>query len=254
MNQSLFWREETDLPPGSGYALFGTEHFLTLFFAALFICFCAAVFRRMNEKGRTLFLRITAVSLAGLDLLKILVLTGDGRMGIGHLPLHLCSMAVYLYPVIAFSRNRRVRGVLGEISACTLLPAGVSALLFPDWTMYPVISFMNLDGFVWHTLQVLLPLLLLLSGEIRPDIRHYWWNVAFLSALALPVWIFDSISGCNYWFLLRPVPGTPLETLFNAAGTVGYLPVLLITVSAVILAAYGIYGGLSWTDFHINSR
>ncbi len=238
---NLFWLEETDLPPGSGYDLFGPWHLLSLAAAVSFIAFFSFIYRREQKSQQDIILKAVSVLLVALEVLKTCVLSADRRMGIGHLPLHLCSMSIYIYPIIAFSKNRKIQSFLGEISACTLLPAAVAALLFPDWTMYPVVSFMNLDGYMWHAIQVLFPILLLISGKTRPDISHYWRNISFLAALAVPIYAFDLATRCNYWFLLRPVPGTPLEAVYKIAGPSGYILALAAIASAVILSMYGIY-------------
>ena len=54
------------------------------------------------------------------------------------------------------------------------------------------------------------------------------------------VGLFDWRMSCNYWFLKRPVDGTPLEWLFDSFGSAGYVVSLLIIATLVNLLAYGV--------------
>ena len=52
--------------------------------------------------------------------------------------------------------------------------------------------------------------------------------------------IFDHAYNCNYWFMIRPVRGTPLQFIYDRFGTGMYLPALAMTVTAVNVLMYGI--------------
>ncbi len=152
MTGDYFWQEERDIPPGSGFNLFGVEHIIVLMVIAIVIIAFVFLFVKCNPKHRQFLISITAILLPILELLKSGMLISCERMDIGHLPLHLCSMAIYVYPVIAFLRDGKVREALTEISVITLLPAAISAIVFPDWTMYSIINFYSLHAFVWRLL------------------------------------------------------------------------------------------------------
>ena len=235
-----FWLEQRDLPQGSGFRLWGTEHVLAMLLITALIVAGAVLFRRQQERRRERILRVIALLLPALEILKITMLAVSGRMDIGHLPLHLCSMAIYLYPVAALTGRRCVRESLTEIGMITLLPAAVAAILFPDWTMYPVCNFYSLHAFVWHALQVLFPILCLQHGWCRPTIRHLWKNTLFSVVGGTIVGFFDHVTGCNYWFLLRPVPDTPLQILYDLDGATAYPFLLLLTATSINLMMYGI--------------
>ncbi|MCR5676118.1 MAG: YwaF family protein [Lachnospiraceae bacterium] len=235
-----FWLEERDLPEGSGFQPWGGEHLAVIAVVVLFLAVSLLLYRRPDEKKKKTVLYVVAFLLPALEVWKILMLTVSGCMGIGHLPLHLCSMAIYLYPVSVMTKTPGVRETLTEIGTVTLLPAALGAILFPDWTMYPILNFYSLHAFVWHTLQILFPLLCLLDGRCRPDIRHLWKNTVFLLAGGIPIGMFDRFTGCNYWFLLRPVSGTPLQWLYDLFGKNGYLLSLLILATLFNLAVYGV--------------
>ena len=232
---SYFWAEETEIPAGNGYELLGAAHLTVLLLFVILIVVSICLFRRSSESRKNLVLRTVALMLPALETLKICFLIRIGHMGVGYLPLHLCSMSIFLYPVIAFSDNRLPGKVLSEISCCTLLPAAVSALVFPDWTIYPMFSFMNIYAYLWHTLQVIFPVMCICLGIAVPDIRHIWWNTAFLLVVGIPVYIFDRVCNCNYWFLRWPVPGTPLVAMSEMLDEKVYIPALLLVATIVNL-------------------
>ncbi len=236
-----FWSVEPHLPEGSGYEMLGAGHLTLLLILFSVIVLMVILFRRSSEETRSQILKTVSVMLPALEVFKIAFLIVSGNMGMGYLPLHFCSVPIILYPVIAFSDNRHLREILMEISLCTFLPAAVLTLIFPDWTMYPMLSFMNIYAYLWHTLLVMFPVLGMIHWQIRPRIRHFWWNTAFLLAAGIPVYIFDKVFSCNYWFLLRPVRGTPLQILAEPFGGRAYIPLLLITASLVNLICYGIF-------------
>ena len=232
---SYFWAEETEIPAGNGYKLLGTEHLAVLASLIVLVAAIICLFRKTSESRRQLIIKTIAAALPLLETFKICFLIRIGHMGVGYLPLHLCSMSIFMYPVIAFSKNRSLREILSEISYCTLLPAAVSALVFPDWTMYPMFSFMNIYAYLWHILQVIFPLMCICQEIAVPNIRHLWWNTVFLFSVGIPVYIFDCVCSCNYWFLRWPVPGTPLVEMSEVLDGKVYIPLLLFVASVVNL-------------------
>ncbi|MBO4375458.1 MAG: YwaF family protein [Lachnospiraceae bacterium] len=232
----LFWLEETDIPAGSGFVLFGAEHLTAVAVAVIFAAAAALIYRR-HEGARKGILAAISILLPLTEVFRIIFLLRTGRFGIGHLPLHLCSLSIIFYPLYAMLRPCRIKKFLGAFSCLVLLPAGLGALLFPDWTMYPVISFMSLSSFIWHTLQITLPLCIWAAGEIRPEPQSVFSSIVFLGLVTVPVYFFDRHFSCNYFFLLWPVPG-PFELVYERFGITGYLPALAILVVFIILMTY----------------
>ncbi len=231
---NYFWYEESSLPPGVGFELFGKAHTAVIVLIIVTLTAAALYYYRARSGTRKLFLYAIAVFLPVLELLKIFFLIRKGSFGIGYLPLHLCSLSIYLYPLYVFLKQGRVKLFLGDLCCLILLPAGVGTVLFPDWTMYPLISFMSLSSFVWHTLQIMLPVCILAAGEAKPDFKSALKSILFLAVLAVPVYLFDRYFSCNYWFLLYPVPG-PFGLIYTVFGYSLYLPALIITAACIIL-------------------
>lgn len=234
----LFWLEETDIPKGSGFLLFGTEHITAVVLSLISAWTLAFIYCRCKKSGKAI-LAVISILLPLTELSKIIFLQKTGHFGIGHLPLHLCSLSIILYPLYAIIKPGRIRDFLGDFACLVLLPAGLGAILFPDWTIYPVISFMSLSSFAWHTLQITLPLCIIIAGEVCPKPGSILYSIAFLLLITIPVYLFDRHFSCNYFFLLRPVPG-PFELVYDRFGIAGYLPALSILVVLIILITYGL--------------
>ncbi|MCR5487328.1 MAG: YwaF family protein [Lachnospiraceae bacterium] len=194
--------------------------------------------RRLPLILKNRLVRVLALIPVLTEVLKVSFLILGHRMSIGHLPLHLCSLSIFLYPISAYlcRPGSFFSSFINEAIVCVMFPAGLSALLLPDWTMYPLISFMSLTSFLWHGAQVLYPLLLLSCMHYRPRLSRIWQDLVFLLIFGLPVYAFDLHFRCNYWFLLAPVPGTPLEPLYDLAGPAYYVPGLFLFASSLIFA------------------
>ncbi|HAP72659.1 MAG TPA: hypothetical protein DDX59_04790 [Lachnospiraceae bacterium] len=265
-----FWMEGKDIPAGVGFGHFTAKHILMLLLCAVFITVLTLWFKKQPLRRQNTFLKILACLMLAGNLVRDLFLLIIGRMSLGYLPLHLCSFSIFVYLLHAFlpeSYNDTVmtlnpangryfavrdpeysessgihqspfREALGEIGFVLLLPGTVCALLFPDWSSYPILNFMSLHSFLWHAVLSAYPVLLLVSGRIHPTIHHFWYPFAFLLVFVPPVWLFDVLTGYNYLFVLFPPAGTPLAWIYSYMGGAWRLGYALLT-SVVILAVYG---------------
>ena len=177
--------------------------------------------------------RTLAISGLGLELLRAGLLALHGEYNIGRLPLHLCSMAVY---IIVLHALRGGRGV-GQFLYAFCMPGAVVAILFPDWSYYPALSFMTLSGFAIHTLIVAYVLMQTVGGDIQPDIRKLPFCLGIMLLIALPVYIFDRVTDTNYMFLNWPAENSPLEW-FSFLGRPGYLLGYIPMIAAVWVLLY----------------
>ena len=234
-----FWKQQDDIPRGMGYPLFGKEHILstaiTLIIVVLFICF----FTGRNKKTKERILKAIPLSLILLETFKDLFLVSAGRFGIWYLPLHVCSMGIFVFSLAEYLPWKKAKKVFGEISLILIMPGALAALIFPDWTVYyPVLNFINLYAYVWHGLLVLYPLLLLIKKEINPSVKHIHYIILFLCIVVPPIYAFDKHFGVNYFFVNWPERDTPLAWLASFMGNPGYLAGYAVMAVAVILLVY----------------
>ncbi len=243
--ESYFWKQQDDIPEGMGYPLFGASHLLSVLITFIAVGIVIAVFMRMDEKRRLKMLKCIPLLMVFLEVFKDLFLVSVHRFGIGYLPLHVCSIGIFVFLLREYLPWKKAKEFFGEIAYVLIMPASVAALIFADWTtLYPVWNFINLHSYIWHGMLVLYPLLLLIQREISPSIKHIHWNVLFLIIVVPPIYLFDKHFGCNYFFVNWPVPGSPLEWWANLLGNPGYLVGYALMVLGTMVL---VYLGTKWT-------
>lgn len=238
-----FWKQYEDLPQGLGYARFSAEHMMTLLVLGALIVLtvrlltAGAVGRSGAPNGSgspgesggsnpvlIRAMRIIPWIMVCLELFKDGFLIHAGHFGVGYLPLHLCSLGVFVFIAASIAKTDKWKMIWGEIACVLIVPGTIAALLFPDWAnLYPVFNFMNLYGYAWHGMLLLYPILMVKSGWTRLSIRHAHYPWIFMICAAAPVYAFDRMAGCNYMFVNWPPRGTPLEVIAEVTGGTWYL-------------------------------
>ena len=235
-----FFASESNLTPEQGFSLYGTAHLLWICGIVLLIGSICLLPRLLRIHTKQL-LGITAFSALLLTVTQDVILSLTGEMNSHTLPLHLCDLACFLNLCQFLSHSE----ALGEISICLLMPGAFSAILFPNWTQYPLFHFMTLHGFLYHAVIVLYPMLLLTGGLISPRLSHIWKCFLFLLCLVPTIALIDHYTDANYLFLRYPPKGSPLELLEHYLGNPGYLIGYGIGISLLIFAGYGGYEFIS---------
>ena len=234
-----FWKQQDDIPAGMGYPLFGIAHLLSVVITLLLLICLIFLIRRQEDKRQRRFLKVLPLVMLGMEAIKDSFLVSVHRFGIGYLPLHICSIGIFVFLLREWLPWRWAGDVFGEIAYIIIMSASIAALLFADWTVYyPVLNFMNLYSYIWHGLLVLYPILLKVRGDISPSIRHIHFCLLFLCVVVPPVYAFDKHFGCNYFFVNWPVANSPLSWMASFMGNPGYLIGYAALTLAVILLMY----------------
>ena len=215
---------------GDGFKLFGGTHLAMLSAMAVVIAALCFIYRRLDKKRRASMLKTVAVVIFALEAAKQFSFPViHGRYWLDQLPLHLCGLSIFIELIHAFAPNRST----GEILYCLCLPGAVAALLFSNWSMYPITNFYCLQSFFIHALHIAFPLMLLVASEIVPDIKRLWHAAVFLLAVVPAVYFINIKLGTNFFFVNAGSEGSPLEIFIRLAGVPGFLFLyagLLITV------------------------
>lgn len=234
-----FWKQQDDIPQSLGYPLFGTTHLLSVVITLACVFLIARCFSRRKDVTQAKWLKAIPPIMLSMELLKDGFLLSVNRFGLGYLPLHICSIGIFVFLLNEVLPWRKAGEILGEIAVIVIMPASFVALLFADWTIYyPVWNFMNLYSYIWHGMLILYPILKMMRGEIIPDIKHLHYVIVFFCVLIPPVYIFDKCFDCNYFFINWPVPNSPLAWLAERMGNPGYLLGFAGLAAAVILTEY----------------
>ena len=219
-----FWKQQDDIPKGMGYPLFGPAHLISVAVTLVMVLFISLGFKRLSENRQKLTLKIIPILMVMLETWKDVFLLSVHRFGIGYLPLHICSIGIFVFLLREFLPFEKTKAFFGEIAFVLIMPASLFALFDADWTyLYPVWNFINLHSYIWHGLLVLYPVLLMVKGEIAPTVRHLHWVLFFLCVIVPPIYFFDKHFRCNYLFVNWPIPNSPLSFFATYMGNPGYL-------------------------------
>ena len=226
------------IPAGLGWSHFDGLHFGWLaFFFAVLIANCL-LYRRLEGKGRRNWRKIIAVLLVADELFKVWMLVIGGRYSVDYLPLHLCSINIFLIAIHAWKPSKLLGGYLYTIA----IPATLAALLFPTWTSLPFGNFMHLHSFTVHILLALYPVVLVVSGEIVPKAKDIPKYLLLLVLMAVPIYVINMLLDTNFMFLMSADPGNPLYLFEQMWGNHLYgFPVLITAVLLVMFAPLEIY-------------
>ena len=236
---TYFWKQQDDIPAGMGYELFGPVHLLCVAVTVLAVIALILSARKAKEKSQRRFLKALPVFMVILEIFKDCFLISVHRFGVWYLPLHFCSIGIFIFLLREYLPVDKLKEILGEIAFMLILPGSVAALFFADWTIYyPVWNFMNIYSYIWHGLLVLYPVMIYIRREIRPSIKHIHWNLIFLCLAVPPIYVFDKHFDVNYFFVNRPVHDSPLEWIASFMGNPGYLVGYAVLALILILLLY----------------
>ena len=214
-----FFTYGSKLPPDVGFPMFGAAHILWLLIGTAATVLLSLKYKKSPDEDRRLMDKLVGWFLVGLIWIRTYYLMVVGYMDVYELPLHLCSLAGFLCVIHAY----RDADWLGQTLYALCLPGTVAALVFPDWTYYPPIHFITIEGFLFHFGVVAYVVFQLISGRIRPSLRGLWKVLVFLAVAVPPIYFFNKHFHTNYFFVNVPSPGSPLEWFMQAFGDPGWL-------------------------------
>ncbi len=231
---AYFWTNPAaGIPADLAFGLFSTAHLFTLAGLAVLIGLLVVVYRRCGPARRRLIRLVIGVTVGLLEVGRQLAYLLLGFYDPAILPLHLCAVATFCVLIDSIRPNSWCRQFIYALGTW----GPVCALLFADWAGQPWFNIYTWQAFIIHACLFGYALMLLVSGELRPDARQLWKVIAItavavgLSLLANHVW------GTNFWFLNTGSPGSPLDPLQQLTGAF-YIPTLLVLLAIIWAAMY----------------
>ena len=166
-----------------------------------------------------------------------------GFIDVTALPLHLCSILIFVIIALALVKNEKVKSVLLSFFVPIGLMGGLAAILIPN----DGVSFANIkvwQGFIYHAGIVWFALYLIITKQVDLRLRAYIRNVLMLFALvivmiwvngALQIYSREGYNDINYFFLVHPpIDGLPVLNLKH--GYAAYLATI-ISLGFVLVTA-----------------
>ncbi len=210
-----FLASKSTIAPGLGMGSYSIGHFLWLALLAVLILFLGRRYRSMAEAGRKRTRHAIAALVAADELMKDIAMPLTGQWEWEFLPLHLCSISVFIVIIHSLTSSR----ILAEYLYAITLPTASMAMAFPDWTgALPFVNLMCFHSFSIHLLLVLYPALLLWGG-FRPSWRYLRVIIPIVLLMAsIMHFLVNDALGTNFFFVNGGGDGNPLTFLEDRIG------------------------------------
>ena len=184
---------------GLGFSLFGSVHLTWLAVFVILAIGLSIVYRKLSPKSREIMRLIVAGLILLDEVYKWVFLFIGNRYQHSYLPLHLCSINVFLVAIHMIKRTKIIDNFLYAIC----IPAGTIAMLTPSWTALPPTNFMHIHSFSIHILLAVYPLMLTLGGDIKPDVKMVPKCLLLLAGMGVAVLGINFLCDTNFMFLMR---------------------------------------------------
>lgn len=123
-----------------------------------------------------------------------------------HLPLHACSILIWLAGVMLLSKNYTVY----EFAYFMGIGGAIQALLTPDIGIYGFPHFRFIQTFISHGLLVTATIYMTTVEGFRPTWRSLKKVIIGLNIYMVVIFVVNQIIGSNYLFVARKPPGPTL--------------------------------------------
>lgn len=216
---------------GVGFTPFGKVHLLWLAAFVVLTVILSLIYRRLTPKARNIMRIVVASLIIADEIYKWIFLFIGGNYQHDYLPLHLCSINVFLVAFHIFKRTKTVDNFLYLIC----IPAALIALLTPSWTELPPANFMHIHSFTIHILLAVYPLMLTIGGDIKPDIRMAPKCLLLLLAMGIVVLGVNFLCDTNFMFLMHTDEIPFLELFKEIFGAHQWAFPILLPIVVVIM-------------------
>ena len=235
----------------SGQDYMGVGQFAFLGIATLAIILVSIFLRKASHKKIDVLLKILAVVIPFLDLLKIVIESyyditgGSGFNFSGLMPLYTCSIFVYSLPIAAFGKGKAREYSLAFITTLGIFAGLTNFVMAPILNTYPFFNFHTFVSLNLHFWMVFVGIYLIASGYYVPrwaDIFRGMVPLTILSVVVIPVdYALSAYYGWSVDYMLYySGNGAPiLPELADALASRGLRPIftLMIFVMYIVIAA-----------------
>lgn len=223
---------------GVGFQHFGSLHLVWLLVFLIITGVNCVWYRKLSDDGRKTWEKVVAMLLVADEVFKVVCLIIGGRYTPDYLPIHLCSINIFVIAIHAWKKSEMMDNFLYMVC----IPGTLAALLFPSWTKLPLLNFMHLHSFTVHILLFLYPVVLTVNGVIRPDFKGIPKSLLLLVVMAGFALVVNLLLDTNFMFLMYADEGNPLYIFEQLWGShlLGF-PVIIIGVLLLLYLPMGLY-------------
>lgn len=226
------------IPSDVGFASFGGVHLAWLGIFVVTIIANCLLFRKLGTVGRMRWKKAVACLIVLDEIFKMVMLAIGDRYIASYLPLHLCSINIFIVAIHAWKPTKAVGAFLYTVC----IPGAIAALLFPSWLALPLGNFMHWHSFTVHILLAMYPLVLAVNGELEINLKSIPKCLLLLVGMAIPIYLVNLVLNTNFMFLMSVDESNPLFVFEQLWGNhlFGY-PVIISGVLVVMYAPVLLY-------------
>ena len=209
-----FLKTKFTIDPGFGMGMYSLGHILWLL-CGLAVLVILGLFYKASDYSRRRRILFVLASLTLLDeIYKFVVPLLTGQWNWEFLPLHICSISIFVVVIHACTMSDKVAEYLYAIT----LPTAIMALVFPNWVSeLPCANYESIHSFSVHWLLVIYTSMLLFGG-FRPSFARLRYSAIPFLLLAGVAVIANSQLDTNFFFLNGGDEGNPLSFLEKRIG------------------------------------
>ena len=207
---------------GEPFQFMGVAHLLALFSIVLLNLFWIRL-RGISDKKKSIIRKILAFLLIANEVGYHIWNIYYGKWNIQeHIPLHVCSILVWLSAPMLLKRNHYIY----EFAYFMGIGGAMQALLTPDVGIYGFPHYRFFQTFISHGLLVSVPLYLTVVEGFRPTWKSLLRVIVGMNIYMLVVFFINLAIGSNYLFvahkpytpsLLDVLPAWPIYILYIEA-------------------------------------
>ena len=203
---NYFWEIVTTIEEGVGFNYFDSLHMSWIIGFVVFALSCSFIYKNCDDRKRNIMRKLFVLLIIADELFKQYGLITHGNWTANDLPFHLCSINIIIITYHSFKPNTTVDNFLYAVC----LPSAIAAILAPIWTSLPLLNFMHIHSFTIHILLATYTVMLVIGGDILPDIKLVAKAIIFTCIIAIPIYGINLILNTNFMFLMGVEEGNPL--------------------------------------------
>lgn len=246
--------------------VFGEKHLLgtgILFVLSFFFLLWIRMKKSSLTKHDRLFLHTFTLLFLIIEGLRLYFLyTKNDSFSIIQLPLNLCSVPLYVYPLLSLSKKESwLHRFVLPASFATVMLAGLIALVLPTNILGDELHWVPLDknyveiaSFTYHALMMTAPLALIALGYYQPRLKHVGNALLFTGLFAAVAMTFNAFNGTDF-LLLNTGNGSPFQFLIEAESRLVY-QIVMIGLGSFLISVFFLLSEIIYQSkkrFHIKS-
>ena len=214
------------------FELFSPTHLIWIALVILSSIWVFTIYKKFDDtKKRKVYVILTVLMLAD-ELLKYIITLATNQFLWQFLPLHLCSINLF----VCLWHTIKPNPLCKEILYALCIPGAIIAFVSPAWQPLPLWNFMHLHSGTVHLFLLLYSLLILADGY-RPQIRNLPKVLLFLGVVAVFAYGINKVLDTNFLFLMR-TDNNPLLLLVSNIFGKFYIIGLGVLISLICLLVY----------------